>query len=188
MHDFHWFLIQHIVRMKQPVDIIKRPIVNSCSLRVNYRLSSMKHFIIILSLCMLIISCRKDNLLFNQGDFFECHSKIAWDSLNIFDHLIGTWDWRFNSCYFESPTGYQSFDLDKGLYVEFHPDSTLEVNSGTNTTYHSWRVGFNPNNGYFLEIDPHVSQLTGQIFFCRRLVQFNTAIRDGCNNYFLRRE
>lgn len=144
--------------------------------------------VLLLVITIILFACNKDeNPPINQGDMWDCHHKMTWDSLKTNNALIGEWEWEFIGCYWNPEDANN--DEFKGLTIEFNSDNTLDVKENGQTTLTSnWKVVNLDADLFAIDVDPSVSQLYGRILFCDERVEFNNSVVDGCDNYFKRKE
>lgn len=137
---------------------------------------------------IILITCNKEETPpINQAEMWDCHHKTEWDSLKTKERLIGTWDWEYIGCYWNTEDAND--DSFKGMTIEFKSDSTLIVReNGQMTQTSRWVVVDEDADLYSIEVDPTVIQLYGRILFCEKIVEFNDSYIDGCDNYFKRND
>ena len=143
---------------------------------------------LIFAISMLLLSCDKEEKPpISQGNMWDCHQKITWDSMRTKDALIGEWEWEYIGCFW-NPKDANDYEFD-GMTIEFKEDNTLEVKqNGQITQTSSWKFVDIDADLFAIKVDPIVKQLYGRILFCEDRVEFNHSFIDGCDNYFKRKE
>ena len=133
-----------------------------------------------------LFACNKDeNSPICQGDMWECHHEMTWDSLKTRNTLIGEWEWEYIRCFWNSVNDNEF----KGMTIEFKPDGTLDVKENEQITQTSnWKVVEGDADLFAVDVGPSVNQLYGRILFCDERVEFNDSYIDGCDNYFKRKQ
>lgn len=143
---------------------------------------------LIFTITLLVLSCNKEeNPPVSQGDMWDCHHELTWDTINTKETLIGEWDWEYIGCFW-NPEDANDNEFN-GMTIEFKSDNTLEVKENGQITQTSiWKVVNGDADLFALDVDPTVTQLYGRILFCDERVEFNDSYIDGCDNYFKRKE
>lgn len=139
-------------------------------------------------LSILLIACKKEeNPPISQGDMWDCHHEMTWNSLSTKEALIGKWEWEYIGCYW-NPEDANDNEF-KGLTIEFKPDNTLEVKvNGQISQTSNWKIVNGDADLFAIDVAPTVPQLYGRILFCEDKVEFNHSYIDGCDNYFKRKK
>jgi hypothetical protein len=139
---------------------------------------------LVFAILILFIACNKgENPPIDQGDMFDCHHKMAWDSLSTKETLIGEWEWEYVACFWNAEDA--NGDAFDGMTIEFKQDNTLDVKeNGQITQTSNWKVVNGDGDLFAIDVDPSVPQLYGRILFCEGRVEFNYSYIDGCDNYF----
>lgn len=142
----------------------------------------------IFAILILLLACNKEeNPPISQGDMWNCHHKLTWDTLSTTKALIGKWEWEYIGCFWNPEDGNNDDFI--GMTIEFKSDNTLDVKeNGQLTQTSNWKVVIGDVDVYALYVDPKVNQLYGRILFCDERVEFNDSYIDGCDNYFKRKE
>jgi len=145
-------------------------------------------FILISVSLVVLSSCnKKEQPPISHNDVWDCHSKKKWDSLEIKNNLIGSWDLEFMSCFWVSEI--ISYDDSHFLTNEFRSDNTLEVMENNEIIQNSnWRVVNSSPNLFTLEVEPVVAYLKGYVLFCDERVEFNYSYIDLCDHFFKRKQ
>ncbi len=149
----------------------------------------LNHLIVsIFAISILLIACNKEeNPPINQGDMWDCHHEMTWDSLITRESLIGEWEWEYIGCYWNPEDAND--DEFNGMTIEFKEDNTLDVKeNGVITQTSNWEIVNGDADLFSIDVDPTVTQLYGRILFCNERVEFNQSYIDGCDNYFKRKE
>jgi hypothetical protein len=120
-----------------------------------------------------------------QSEMIQCHNGKEWDEIKIGDALIGEWEWEYVRCFW-NPENAETIKSGE-LTVEFKTDKTLNViENGQIIQTSNWNITFRPNV-YEISVEPVVTQLSGNIYFCDNRVLFFESFRDLCDNYFKRK-
>jgi hypothetical protein len=140
------------------------------------------------TLLILLIACNKEEMPpINQGDMWDCHHEMTWDSLSTKETLIGVWEWEYIGCFW-NPEDANKSEF-KGLTIEFKSDNTLDVKeNGQITQTSNWEIVNGDAELFAIDVHPPVTQLYGRILFCEERVEFNDSYIDGCDNYFKRKK
>lgn len=143
---------------------------------------------LIFTISLLLLACNKEKKPpISQGDIWDCHHEMTWDSLNTKEALIGKWKWEHISCFW-NPEDANNEEF-QGMTIEFKSDNTLDVKeNGQITQTSNWKIVNGDIDLFAIDVTPSVNQLYGRILFCEEKVKFNNSYIDGCDNYFRRQE
>lgn len=118
---------------------------------------------------------------------WECHHDSIWDEIKTRNALLGIWNFEFIGCYYSSI--HTAYVTDRGISIEFKPDSTLIVRTKDSITQVStWQVVDGDADLFQLEVEPFVDQLWGIILICDNRVEFNQSYADICDHWFKKKE
>lgn len=143
---------------------------------------------LLISISIFLIACDKEvNPPISQGQMWDCHLEMAWDSTTMKENLMGEWDWKYIGCFWNPEDAND--DEFKSLSIEFKSNKTLDVKeNGQVIQVSNWNVAYVEADLMAIDVDPRVAQLEGLILLCDEWLEFNNGYIDGCNNYFIRKD
>jgi len=138
----------------------------------------MKTNILLLALCLLLFSCRKDA---SDQLLWQCDNSQVLDSAATSTQIVGSWrlvQQRLGS-------SGEVVTTDKSVIVTFNSDSTFTVleNSSVTTQGH-WGLYKFSSNSWALDLTAASPYLYGIISFCDNKVLFTDSVVDGNDNLF----
>lgn len=135
----------------------------------------------------LCACCKENSPPISQGEMWDCHHELTWDTLSMQEALIGEWEWEYIACYW-NPDDDNGDDF-KGMLIEFKSDKTLLVKENGQITQNAeWKLVDADVGLYKIKTNPSVSQLHGRVLFCDQRLECNNSYIDGCDNYFIKKE
>ncbi len=146
---------------------------------VNFINKSMRLIIIILTLTLILNSCKKETI--NLNDFWQCNKSQNLDTTAIASKLTGSWTWKKQSCFWSGKT----IRADKAVKVTFNSNRTFSLSENSIiVTQGIWKLKIVDSNMYGLDLTQPSEYLYGRILFCSDEVLFNDSYIDGCDNLF----
>ena len=147
----------------------------------------IKSILLLLFLGIIINSCSKEKIPerpMSQNDIWACYNNSEWNKLKIREKLIGSWKWIYTECFW-FPENAKNTE-NENIQIDFLSDSTLNVIvDGKLMSSTKWTVITEDTKFYGIELDSNVIQLlSGRIFICGEIVEFNDSYLDGCDEYF----
>ena len=140
----------------------------------------MRSVFLVLTICTVILSCKKDSS--ENYSFGQCPNAQYLDSASISNKLVGSWVWKKQACF---PN--KAANADKNVIIAFNANSTFTVTENSViTTAGSWKLEINDINYWALDLTSSSIYLYGAISFCKNQVIFNDSYRDGCDNLFVK--
>lgn len=147
----------------------------------------IKSILLLLFLGIIINSCSKEKIPerpMSQNDIWACYNNSEWNKLKIREKLIGSWKWIYTECFW-FPENAKNTE-NENIQIDFLSDSTLNVIvDGKRMSSTKWTVITEDTKFYGIELDSNVTHLlSGRIFICDEIVEFNDSYIDGADNYF----
>jgi hypothetical protein len=144
----------------------------------------IKSLIILSLFFVLALSCQKDNVEISLKYFSDCHHSQNFDSLAVFNKLIGTWQLESYFCFWSGI----AYKADKEVIVSFSSEGKYNVHVDSKlTTTGNWELKKSDTDVFELEMDPTSPYLYGNILYCDQKVMFSNSPVDGCDNLFYRK-
>ena len=138
----------------------------------------MKTNILLLALCLLLFSCRKDA---SDQLLWQCDKSQVLDSAAISTQIVGSWrlvQQRLGS-------NGEVATTDNSIIVTFNSDSTFTVLENSSvTTQGNWGLYKFSSNSWALDLTSASPYLYGIISFCDNKVLFTDSVVDGNDNLF----
>ena len=138
----------------------------------------MKPNILLLALCLLLFSCRKDA---SDQLLWQCDNSQVLDSAAISTQIVGSWrlvQQRLGS-------NGEVATTDNSIIVAFNSDSTFTVLENSSvTTQGNWGLYKFSSNSWALDLTSASPYLYGIISFCDNKVLFTDSVVDGNDNLF----
>ena len=129
----------------------------------------MKKLILILSVFSILVfnsSCQK----INQKKIWKCNNKQNYDSAEVVNKLIGSWKWK----YYSSPVWTaKQYKADKDVTIIFNSDLSFSKTVNGETVNGNFVIN-RFESIYYLNVTPLTSYLSGQIAFCKTIINYKT--------------
>ncbi len=150
-------------------------------------MKKIKNILFLLFLGIIINSCSKEKIPerpMSQNDIWACYNNSEWNKLKIREKLIGSWKWIYTECFW-FPENAKNTE-NENVQIDFLSDSKLNVIiNGKLMSSTKWTVIAEDTKFYGIELDSNVTHLlSGRIFICDEIVEFNDSYIDGADNYF----
>lgn len=139
----------------------------------------MKQLFLLLTICLIFLSCKKNN----DRTLWECGSSQFLDSAVISNKIIGSWVWTKQLCW--DVDGIMT--ANKNIKITFNANTTFTVlENSAILTQGNWKLKIVDSNIWGLELTSLSEYLYGRIIFCNNQVMFNDSYKDGCDNVFVK--
>jgi hypothetical protein len=138
----------------------------------------MKQMFLLLSICLIFFSCKKNK----DNTLWECNNPPFLDSATISNKIIGSWVWTKQLC----GDGAGSILIaNKNIKITFNANTTFTVFQNSSIlTQGNWKLKIVDNYVWGLDLTSVSEYLYGRILFCNNQVMFNDSYIDGCDNVF----
>ena len=140
----------------------------------------MKNVLLLITICLIILSCKKNN----DRVLWECTNPGFSDSATISNKIIGSWLWTKQLC----GDGAGSILIaNKNIKITFNTNATFTVyENSTILTQGNWNLKTVDINAWGLHLTSPSEYLYGSILFCNNKIMFNGSYIDGCDNVFVK--
>ncbi len=117
-----------------------------------------------------------------ETNFYECNDKQQWDSVKVYNTLLGKWKWDSTKCLMSGENSLK----ENNYQLVFIGNSKLELyKNNILETEAVWSIS-GANNEFVLNTKPFIEKAYGRIFFCENKLALVNSWVDGCDFFYLK--